>query len=208
MSAGSESRNGVEKIVVVFGDSITEGADLPVEERGLMWVREVERLSAGKLQMVNEGKGGRPTDSLEEFSGMLVRQPKADLLVLALGGNDARDVSGNCVSNALSNLRAMIAHGRQAYGEGVSILLVGPTNIRKDALGPTRNIADEREQNLKDLNAAYIPLAAELGCSFVSLYGVVAPECLTVDGVHPDRDGHAAIAGAILPSILKAAGTE
>lgn len=152
--------------------------------------------------MINEGKGGRPTDSLEEFTSMLARHERVDLLVLALGGNDARDISGKCVTNALANLRSMISLARQTYGGELSILLVGPTNIRKDALGPTRNIAEEREQNLLDLNAAYPGLASELGCSFVSLYGTVAPRCLTLDGVHPDSEGHAAIAAVMLRALL------
>ena len=192
------------KTVVVFGDSITEGADLPTEQQDRVWVQEVERLSHGKLRMINEGKGGRPTDSLEEFTSALSRHEQMDLLVLALGANDARDISGKCVPNALDNLRSMISLTRQTCGGDLSILLVGPTNIHKDALGPTRNIAEEREQNLVDLNAAYPSLAAELGCSFVSLYGTVAPHSLTMDGVHPDSEGHAAIAAVMLPAILAA----
>ena len=75
--------------------------------------------------------------------------------MIALGGNDSRDISGNCVPNAVKNIRAMIAG---LFG-AIPILLAGPANIRKDTLGPTKPIANERDQNLRDLNAAYEKLA-------------------------------------------------
>ncbi|MEA3212270.1 MAG: acyl-CoA thioesterase [Chthoniobacter sp.] len=190
------------RVVVVFGDSITAGGALPAAEQAQLWVRLVEAQSKGQLRMVNEGKGGRPTDSVKEFEAMLTRQPHADLLVVALGANDARDISDQCVPKAVANLRAMIARARATYGEKLSVLLVGPTNIRKDALGPTRPIANEREAKVRELGTAFAGLAKELKCDFVSLYGVVPEASLTRDGVHPDGAGNEAIAHTMLPKLL------
>lgn len=192
------------KGVVIYGDSITAGAKLAPGEISRLWVLQVEAKSKGALHTVNEGKGGRPTDSLREFDEMLKRQPKADLLVIALGGNDARDTSGKCVPNALNNLKAMITKARETYGAKLPILLVGPTNIRKDALGPSKPIADQREANLLSLNAAYPELAKTQKCAFVSLYGVLPPAGLGLDGVHPDAAGHDEITRIMLPAIAKA----
>src|SRR5258708_7188903 len=61
------------RVVVVFGDSITAGSALPAAERAQVWVQLVETQSGGRLLMVNEGKGGRPTDSVKEFEAMLAR---------------------------------------------------------------------------------------------------------------------------------------
>jgi len=194
------------KTVVIYGDSITAGAELTGTDRPHLWVLQVETKSRGKLHTVNEGKGGRPTDSLREFDEMLKRQPKVDLLVIALGGNDARDISGKCVPNALKNLKAMITQARNTYGTKLPILLVGPTNIRKDALGPSKPIANEREANLLALNAAYPELAKTEFCEFVSLYGVLPGAGLTRDGVHPDGAGHDEIVEVMLPAIARAAG--
>src|SRR6516162_7475365 len=86
--------HGVEpRVVIVFGDSITAGNALPPADQPHVWVRVVEERSEGALQMVNEGKGGRPTDSVKEFGQMLARHEHADVLVLALGTNDSRDIS-------------------------------------------------------------------------------------------------------------------
>src|SRR5580704_5294659 len=123
--------------VIVFGDSITAGNMLPKEDKSRLWVTLVQEQSGKRLTMINEGKGGRPTDSLKEFEAMLARQPKADLLVLAPGTNDSRDISGQCVPKAVAHLREMITKAREKYGAPFPVLLVGPPNLNKDALGPT-----------------------------------------------------------------------
>jgi acyl-CoA thioesterase-1 len=189
--------------VLYFGDSITEGKSMLPEEQPRVWPNLIEEWSHGKFRAINEGKGGRPTDCLEEFREALQRHAGSyDLLVIALGGNDARDISGNCVPNALRNLREIISLARKAR-PGLPILLAGPANIRKDALGPTRPIGDQRDQNLRDLTIAYEPLAGELACGFAPLYGIIPPESLAMDGVHPDAKGNEPIAARMHEALLR-----
>ena len=76
------------------------------------------------LTLINEGKGGRPTNSLAEFEAMLTRPAKADALVIALGMNDSRDITPQCVPKAVANVRAMIGKAREAYGEKLPVLPV------------------------------------------------------------------------------------
>lgn len=192
------------KTVIVFGDSITAGNALPKEQQSQAWLNLVQKEAGDQLQLINEGKGGRPTNSVKEFEAMLTHRPQADVLVLALGTNDSRDISGQCVPKAVANLRAMIDRARAAYGPRLKLIIVGPPNIRKESLGPTRPIADQREAKLKELGAAFSTLAKETGCEFISLFGVVPDGSLTKDGVHPDAAGNAAIAKAMLPKILHA----
>ena len=187
--------------VIVFGDSITEGNMLPADQRSKKWVALVEKQSQGRLQMVNEGKGGRPTDSVNEFKAMLTRHPRADMLVIALGTNDSRNIKEDCVPNAVKNIEAMVDLARAAYGK-IPVLLVGPPNIRKDALGPSKPIADQRNAKLRELGAAFETLAKQSGCNFTSLYGVIPDTSLSKDGVHPDAAGNEAIVKVILPRIL------
>ena len=169
-------------------------ADWVEEHKNDPKVRVVESESQGRLKLVNEGKGGRPTASVPEFEAMLARQPRADLLVIALGTNDSRDITDQCAPKAVANLRQMIERARANYGPALSILLVGPPNIRKDALVASKPIAHEREAKLRELGTAFAALAKELGCDFVSLFGSVPESSLTKDGVHPDAAGNAAIA--------------
>lgn len=190
------------RTVIVFGDSITAGSALPKDQQPHVWVKLVETQSAGKLRMLNEGKGGRPTDSVQEFDAMLQHRPQADLLVIMLGTNDSRDITEQCVPKAVANVRAMITKGREKYGPNLAVLLVGPPNIRKDALGPTKPIADQRDAKLRELGAGFEALARELHCDFTSLYGVIPDTSLGKDGVHPDVAGNEAIAKAMLPKLL------
>ena len=189
------------RTVIVFGDSITAGGALPKDERGHLWLTQVERQSAGELKLINEGKGGRPTSSVTEFVSMLSRHAKADGLVIALGMNDSRDITPQCVPKAVANVRAMIEKAREAYGAKLPLLLVGPSNINKAALGPTKPIANEREANLRDLGAAFEKLAAETRSEFVSLFGVLPESSLLKDGVHPDGAGNDAIARVMGPRL-------
>lgn len=201
---GHPASAATPKTIIVFGDSITAGNALPKEQRSQAWVNLVQKEAGDQLQLINEGKGGRPTNSVREFEAMLARHPRADGLVLTLGTNDSRDISEQCVPKAVANLRAMLDRARAAYGPQLKVIIVGPPNIRKESLGPTRPIADQREATLKELGVAFSSLAKETGCEFISLYGVVPDSSLTKDGVHPDAAGNAAIAKAMLPKILDA----
>ncbi len=192
---------GNPQTVVVFGDSLTEGGALPKAERTNAWVYVVERESKGRLRLLNEGKGGRPTASVKEFEAMLVRRPAADVLVLALGTNDSRDTSDECVPKAVANLRTMVAKARAAWGDRLRVLIVGPPNLNKGVLGPTKPIANEREAKLREQGEAFARLAHEINCDFISLFEVVPESSLTKDGVHPDTAGNAAMARALLPKL-------
>jgi acyl-CoA thioesterase-1 len=193
------------KKIIVFGDSITHGSAMSKEDKPKAWVNVVQADSGGKLEMINEGKGGRPTDSVKEFEAMLPRQPKADILVIALGTNDSRDITDKCVPKAVANVKSMVEKGRAAYGANLAVLLVGPPNINKSALGPTKPIANERDGKLVELGEAFQKLAKEMNAEFVSLYGVVPESALTKDGVHPDVEGNAAIARVMLAKLLEMA---
>ncbi|MFC5453682.1 SGNH/GDSL hydrolase family protein [Prosthecobacter fluviatilis] len=205
VSLGAFAQSSAVRRVILFGDSITAGGALPKEERGMLWVTQVQEQSERALILVNEGKGGRPTNSLPEFDEMLARHAKADALVIALGMNDSRDITPQCVPKAVANVRAMIGKARAVYGARLPVLLVGPSNINKAALGPTKPIANEREAKLRELGAAFEMLAVETKSEFVSLFGAVPDAALLKDGVHPDGAGNDAIA-KVMGKKLKALG--
>jgi acyl-CoA thioesterase-1 len=190
------------KTIILFGDSITQGGALPKEQKDQLWVARIEKDLAGKATLLNEGKGGRPTDSVKEFDAMLLKHKQADQLVILLGMNDSRDITDQCAPKAVKNVRAMITKGREAYGASLPILLVGPSNINKSALVATKPIANEREGKLKELGAAFEKLAKEEKCDYVSLFGVVPDTSLLKDGVHPDGPGNEPIAKTLLPKLV------
>ena len=96
---------------------------------------------------------------------------------------------------AVANLRAMIGLARDADSKGPTVLIAGPPNIRKDALGPTRPIADQRDAKLRELGDAFAALAKDLHLGIHQPLRHRSPEMsLTKDGVHPDVAGNEAIA--------------
>ncbi|HEV7403499.1 MAG TPA: SGNH/GDSL hydrolase family protein [Chthoniobacteraceae bacterium] len=187
--------------LIVFGDSITAGGALPKDQADQLWLKLIEKQSAGALTLLNEGKGGRPSASVPEFEQMLARRPKADGLIVALGMNDSRDLTAECVPKAVANVRAMIEKARQAHGATFPVLLLGPTNINLAALGPTKPIGPQREAKLRELGDAFASLATETHCEFISLFGAVPAASLLKDGVHPDAAGNAAIAKTLGPRL-------
>ncbi len=193
------------KTIIVFGDSITAGGALPKDQQSKLWLKLVTENSGGKVSLVNEGKGGRPTDSVKEFEAMITRHAKPDGLAIALGMNDSRDVTDACVPKAVANIQAMIKLARAAWGADLRVLVIGPSNIRKDALGPSKPIADQREAKLREQGAAFAKLAHETQSQFTSLFGKVPAASLGKDGVHPDGAGNEAIAKALLPAFLELA---
>lgn len=188
------------RTVIVFGDSLTEGKS----GGDRAWVKAVERESHGRLRMINEGKGGRATgDGKNEFDRMTAKHPRCDLMVIALGTNDSRDLKAGSVEKAAANVQHMIDRARQCYGSALEVLILAPPNLNKAALVATKPIANEREAQLKALGTAFENLARDKQCRFLSLFGTVPEESMTKDGVHPDPAGHAAMAKRILPAILK-----
>lgn len=189
------------RTVIVFGDSITAGSALPQADKERAWIKRIEADSAGTLILINEGKGGRPTNSVMEFEAMLQRHPKADAVVIALGMNDSRDITAACVPKAVAHVRSMIEKARLAYGQKLPVLLLGPTNINQAALGPTKPIGNEREAKLVELGEAFAHLAKDMQSQYLSLFGSVPDGCLLKDGVHPDAEGNAALAKMLGPKL-------
>lgn len=187
--------------VVVFGDSIATGNALPKSERDHAWVLRVEQLSLGRLYMVNEGKPGRRTSSVDEFAEMLARRSHIDALVIALGTNDSSELTETAVGAATDHLRAMIELAR-ARRARLPVLVVAPPDLRPDRLRAGKEIGQRRVAQISALTAAFEHLSVEMGCAFASLHSVVPKSSLVADGMHPDSAGNEAIAQYLLPRLL------
>ena len=178
--------------IMFFGDSICAGSDIPDGKAGDAWPMVFQNMNKGKYLVDNQSKGGRPSNSFKEFEDVIGKNPVPEILVIALGTNDSRDLSKDMADKACANLRKMVG---LASEKGVKrIILIGPYNINKEALKATYNIRNEREDNIKKLNAAFKALAAELNTEFLSMHGVVPGESMSKDGVHPDVKGEMLIA--------------
>jgi len=189
------------RTVLCFGDSITHGKQPAGMKVGDCWVDRLETLSKGRFDCINEGRGGRPANSVGEFKAALERNPRFDVLILALGANDARDdgkEGAKLPARVKGNLAEMIALARAAQ-PNAKILLTGQYNINIAGLKKNADLGPQRDANLRAIVAQVEVLAQEQKTLFVNLYGVVPAETMTADGVHPDAAGHERIAQKLWP---------
>ncbi|MYF77590.1 MAG: arylesterase [Acidobacteria bacterium] len=163
--------------LVAFGDSLTAGYGIDLDEA---WpARLQERLDAGGFayRVVNAGVSGETTSGgLRRLPFVLDRNPSAELVVIALGGNDG--LRGVPVDVMTDNLEAMI---REAEGRGLRVLLAGvpaPPELGRD-------YEDGFAETFRDVAAATgVPLLPSL------LDGVAGvAELNQRDGIHPTAEG-------------------
>lgn len=175
--------------IVAFGDSLTAGYRLEIEEA---WpARLQERLDEAGigLRVVNAGVSGETSSGgLRRLPWVLDRQPEARFLVLALGGNDG--LRGVPASVMTENLSGMI---REAEGRGLSVLLAGVPTAPE--LGP------DYAEEFRD---AFRGVARDTGTPLLEnlLEGVAGdPELNLPDRIHPNEAGARLLAGNVFAAL-------
>ncbi len=172
-----------EPLIVAFGDSLTAGLGLLLEEA--YPARLQERLDGAgyRLRVVNAGVSGETTaGGLRRLEWALDGDVR--ILILALGGNDG--LRGLPVDQMRDNLAQMIAAAR---AHGIGVLLAGmesPPNF-----GTTYTDAFRR---------VFVQLAAEHDVDFLPflLEGVAGEPALNQeDGIHPNARGAERVAAHV-----------
>ena len=185
---------GADFRIVAFGDSLTAGLGLPVEEAYPSRLQERLELAGYRARVVNAGVSGETTaGGLRRFDWSL--DGDVEILILALGGNDG--LRGLPVEQMRDNLARMIS---AALDGGAQVLLAGmeaPPNFGAD-------YADR-------FRGAFAQLAAEYDVVFVPflLEGVAGVAGLNqADGIHPNAEGADRVAAHVwsaLEPMLRAA---
>lgn len=163
--------------IVAFGDSLTAGYGMEIEEAWPARLQERLDREGLALRVVNAGVSGETSSGgLRRLPWVLDREPEARVLVLALGGNDG--LRGVPASVMADNLRAMIG---EAEGRGLSVLLAGVPTAPE--LGP--DYADEFRAAFREVaDETRTPLLENL------LDGVAGDPALNQrDRIHPNADG-------------------
>ncbi len=161
------------KSILVFGDSISAGYGINVEEG---WVALLQhKLSATKkpFAVVNESISGETTaGGLARIDAALAKF-KPDIVLLELGANDGlRGLSPQVMQN---NLSAMVTRAEKA---GAKVLLLGiriPPNYGKRYADMFYGVFNQLALNLK---IAWVPFMLE----DVALN----PQLMQADGLHPN----------------------
>jgi acyl-CoA thioesterase-1 len=169
--------------IVFLGDSLTAGLGVSPAQAYPALIQERLRAGGYPHAVVNAGvSGDTSAGGLRRLDWSL--QGRVDVLVVALGANDA--LRGLAVNELERNLDAIIEGAR---ARGVRVLLAGmeaPPNF-----GPVYT---------RRFRAAYADLAKTERVAFVPflLAGVAGVPALNQsDGIHPNPEGHRVIADLV-----------
>ena len=169
--------------IVFLGDSLTAGRGLPQSQGFASLVGEKMRDEGFQAEVVNAGVSGDTAAGGRRRLGWAL-EGDVRVLVVALGANDG--LRGNPVPAMKADLEAII---RAAKARGISVLLLGmeaPPNF-----GPEYTVA---------FRQAFRDLAEQEDVPFVPFFldGVAGiPALNQSDGLHPNSQGAARIAGAV-----------
>ena len=173
------------KVVVCLGDSLTAGYGLdPSQAYPALLQKRVDELG-WKFKVVNAGVSGETTAGGLRRLDWVQKRP-IDVLVLALGGNDA--LRGIPLETSRQNLDQILAR-TSAKNPGVKLVIAGmliPPNWGREYFNGFRALFP---QLAKKHQAALIPFLLE---------GVGGkPELNFPDGIHPTAEGHRIVAANV-----------
>ena len=186
-------KNPAPKTILFFGDSLTAGYGLSVEEAFPALIEKELNKGATKVKAINAGLSGETTAGGLARIDWVLRQP-IDVFVLELGANDG--LRGLPLDQTRKNLQGIIDKVKAKY-PNVKIVMTGmmvPPNMGNKYSNEFKVIYPELA---KKNNATLMPFLLE---------GVAGDEKLNqADGIHPTAKGHEIVArrlGDILIKIL------
>ena len=175
--------------IVAFGDSITAGYGISVEDAYPAILGRLLTNEDALVSVINSGVSGETTAGGLRRVDFVVAQ-KPDIIIVALGGNDVlRGIPPEITKNNLAQIIEKFQKGN------VRVILAGmyaPSNLG--------------EAYVAEFNAIYPTLSKKYNVPLVPflLEGVALnPELNQPDGIHPNQEGARIIAKEnILPAIL------
>ena len=185
--------------ILALGDSLTAGYGLSRKEAYPALIAEKMRSANYQFEVINAGSSGDTTAGGLRRLQPLLRGKKIDVLILALGINDA--FRGLAIDQMRSNLQAIIDQTRTRH-PNVSIIIAGMQLPLASSDGYVRAFGEVFGALAEKNHAALIPYLLE---------GVGGdPELNQLDRVHPNAAGQRVVAEnvwRVLEPILRKATT-
>jgi acyl-CoA thioesterase-1 len=176
-----------ERVVVAFGDSLTAGQGVAVDEAYPALLEARLRREGYGYRVVNAGVSGDTSAGGRRRVDWVLRT-RPDVVIVALGANDG--LRGLSVDGLRDNLEAIVTRFREA---GARVLLAGmrvPPNYGDDYA--------------RAFAAVFPAVARRTGVPLVPflLDGVAGdPELNQPDGIHPTAEGQRVMADRLWPSL-------
>ena len=184
----SASAQAEAPVILVFGDSISAGYGLPLEQGWVELLRTRLKAQGYGYQVVNASVSGETT------AGGLARLPRAlelhhpSIVILELGGNDG--LRGLPIAQMRTNLTQMTS---SSTAGGAKVLLLGmrmPPNY-----GP---------EYTKQFAMVFSDLATEKKISLVPFLLTdiaLSPALLQADDIHPNAQGQPILLDNVWPTL-------
>jgi acyl-CoA thioesterase-1 len=186
-ATSAQSAPSATRTIVAFGDSLTSGHGLPLEQAFPAVLERRLRAQGLPFRVVNHGVSGDTTaDGARRLQAALREKP--EILILALGANDG--LRGVPVRAVRSNLEAIIEAAQAAH---VKVLLCGMEALPLYGLEYTMEFHRLYGELSTKYNIPRVPFM---------LAGVIGnQDMLQPDLIHPNAAGAAEIAGNIWPHL-------
>jgi lysophospholipase L1-like esterase len=199
------------RTIVLFGDSVTAGAEVPLGDR---WSSLLEaRLNAGATEpyrVINAGRRGETTAAALARMDREVVARRPDLVVVQFGLNDSH-YPVNAVRPRVERVAfdATLRRMAQLLRERTTAIVTFLTNhplLRRAAPLPVRPAPEEANQAY---NAVIRQVAYELNAPILDMHsafpapGEPLADLLARDGVHLSPRGHRRYAACIAPFIQR-----
>ena len=169
--------------IIALGDSLTAGFGLSRKEAYPALIAEKMRSANYKFEVINAGSSGDTTAGGLRRLAPLLRKKRIDVLILALGINDA--FRGVPIEQMRSNLQAIIDQTREHHPR-VAIILAGMQFPIATGNGYVQAFSDMFGALAEKNHAAFIPYLLE---------GVGGnPELNQPDLIHPNAAGQRILA--------------
>lgn len=189
-TAQAQSVEGGKKRIVVLGDSITAGYGLQREEAYPALLQKKVDEAGLAYEVVNAGVSGDTTAGGLRRIDWALGQKGADVLMIALGGNDG--LRGISPDQTEKNLAGIVEKAR-AKNPAVKILIAGMQ--MPDNMGP---------KYVESFKAVFSKVAVTAKTELLPflLEGVGGDETLNqADRIHPTAEGQRKIADTLWPKI-------
>ncbi|MFT6216366.1 MAG: acyl-CoA thioesterase-1 [Roseivirga sp.] len=188
---GSVETDQKRKTIIFFGDSITAGYGLSMEEAFPNLIQNKVDSLGLDYEVINAGLSGEASaGGLDRIDWILKGKP--DVFVLELGGNDG--LRGLSIDETEANLKAMIDKIKVANPK-TKIFLAGmqiPPNLGQEY---TKAFRDVFPKVAEDKNVELIPFL------LVNVGG--EPKLNQSDGIHPNVAGHKIVAETVWGYVQK-----
>ncbi len=178
-----------EKVLLFLGDSLTAGYGVTKNESYPARLQEKIHAANSDWRVVNGAESGSLTSSLEErLKFYLNREPRPRVVVIASGGNDARQKSST--KNIETQLKSCVRLAKKAK---LKVVVVG-----------MKIFPNLGKEYAEEFAAIYPRLAKKERVKLIPflLEGVAGlTELNQADGFHPNAKGHEKIAETLWPFI-------